>query len=241
MLGATYRHSAELVQLLQAISSDGQAPCKPVLVILSDGGPDHRVCFGSVQLSMAALFSKLDLDMLVCMQMCPYQSWNNPAERVMSTLNLALQNVSLMRDNMADDMERAVRYKNNLTAVRATIEEKPGLQQAIQKSISPVIEFLNERFSHMKLKGNPIRVRQAATKDEVMDNFESVHFIESSLTMGDLTQETLKNAKDWQAFSTQPNSQSRINTDDGTESAHVIGCRYSKGGKYPVTFHLDHY
>lgn len=52
---------------------------KPVLVIL--GGPDHRLCYGSVRISMIALFSKLNLDMLVCMQMCPYQSWTNPAER----------------------------------------------------------------------------------------------------------------------------------------------------------------
>lgn len=62
-----FRHSAELVQLVQAITS------KSILIILSDGGPDHRVCFGSVQVSMIALFIKLDLDMLVCMQMCPYQ------------------------------------------------------------------------------------------------------------------------------------------------------------------------
>ena len=66
------------------------------------------------------------------MQMCPYQSWTNPAERVMSTLNLALQNVSLMRHSMDDSLERAIRHKNSLTAVRATIEEKPELEQAIQ-------------------------------------------------------------------------------------------------------------
>ena len=78
------------------------------MIILSDGGPDHRLCYGSVKVSMIALFLKLNLDMLVCMQMCPYQSWTNPAERVMSTLNLALQNVSLMRDKMDEEMERAI-------------------------------------------------------------------------------------------------------------------------------------
>ena len=82
--------------------------CKPVVIILSDGGPDHRLCYGSVKVSMIALFLKLNLDILVCMQMCPYQSWTNPAERVMSTLNLALQKVSLMRDKMDDEMERAI-------------------------------------------------------------------------------------------------------------------------------------
>ena len=79
---------------------------------------------------------------------------------------------------MDDNLERAIRHKNSLTAVRATIEEKPEHEQAIQKSVTPVIDFLNERFSRMKLKGNPIKACQAAMEDEVVDNFESVHFIE---------------------------------------------------------------
>ena len=37
-----------------------QASFKLVLVITSDGGPDHRVCFFSIQVSMSALFTKLE-------------------------------------------------------------------------------------------------------------------------------------------------------------------------------------
>ena len=108
-----YRHSAELVQLVRAnYSDDGLSASKPVMIILSDGGPDHRVTFGSMHVSMVALFSRLDLDILVCMQMCPYQSWTNPAERVMPTLNLALQNVYLMRDKMDDKFERGIRIEH---------------------------------------------------------------------------------------------------------------------------------
>ena len=180
---------------------DGQSSAiKPVLAILSDGGPDHRVSFGSVKVSVIALFCKLDLDMLVCMQMCPYLSWTNPAERVMSTLNLALQNVSLMREKMDDSLEQAIKYKNNLTAIRSAIEENTNLEPAILGSVTPVIDLLNERFSRMKLKGTAVKVRPAATQDEVIDNFEAVHFIDSSLTMGNLNQATLKNATDLQAF-----------------------------------------
>ena len=53
--------------------------------------------------------------MLVCMQMCPYQSWTNPAERVMSTW------LSLMREKMSNDMEKAMKYKNTIAAVRVEI------------------------------------------------------------------------------------------------------------------------
>ena len=52
----------------------------------------------------------------------------------------------------------------------------------------------------MKLKGNRIIVRPAATLDDITDNFESVHFIDSGLVMGQLTQATLKDAKDLQSF-----------------------------------------
>ena len=192
-----YRHSVELVHLIKSTPLDDP---KPVLVILSDGGPDHRLCYGSVQISMIALFSKLNLDMLVCMQMCPYQSWTNPAERVMSTLNLALQNVSLMRARMDDEMENAIKYKNNLAAIRSEIEEKPGLKTAVQGSVSPVIDLLNKRFSRMKLKGNQIQICPAATEEDILDNFECVHFIDPNLKMGDLNQDTLKDAKDLQEF-----------------------------------------
>lgn len=40
-------------------SSNGISSSKPVMVILSDGGPDHRVTFGSVKMSMIALFFTL--------------------------------------------------------------------------------------------------------------------------------------------------------------------------------------
>ena len=44
------------------------------------------------------LFLQLNLDMLIALQCCPSQSLVNPAERVMSLLNLALQNCALERD-----------------------------------------------------------------------------------------------------------------------------------------------
>ena len=95
------RHSAETQNILHV---DG-AYNKPVLLIVSDGGPDHRVNFGSVKMALIALFRALNLDMLVALRTCPYQSWRNLAERVMSVLNLALQNASLSRQQMEDHFD----------------------------------------------------------------------------------------------------------------------------------------
>jgi hypothetical protein len=69
-----------------------------VLVAVSDGGPDHHVTLGSVKVASLTLFHTLNLDMLVCITTCPYQSWKNVAEHTcMSNLKLALQIVSLAR------------------------------------------------------------------------------------------------------------------------------------------------
>lgn len=51
----------------------------PILLMVSNGGPDHRVTFGSAKMALIALFQALNLDMLVAIRTCPYQSWRNMA------------------------------------------------------------------------------------------------------------------------------------------------------------------
>ena len=63
--------------------------------------------------------------MLVCVRTCPYQSWRIVAELEMSTLNLALQNVS-------ERFEQLVKNKNSLSAVREAIQKCPELCSALR-------------------------------------------------------------------------------------------------------------
>ena len=105
------RHAAKVTNLVHThFSDDSHSSCKPIAVVVSDSGPD-RVTFGSVKASALTLFRALDLDMLVCVRTCPYQSWQNIAERIMSTLNLALQNVSLARTKMSHACEQKIKNK----------------------------------------------------------------------------------------------------------------------------------
>jgi len=53
------RHAAELNAILQSDSKSF-----PVLFLYTDGGPDHRLTYASVKLTLIALFRKLDLDYL---------------------------------------------------------------------------------------------------------------------------------------------------------------------------------
>lgn len=66
--------------LLKHYSDDGLVPTKPILVVVSDGEPDHCITYASVQVALLCLFISLNLDMLVVCRTCPYQSWQNITE-----------------------------------------------------------------------------------------------------------------------------------------------------------------
>jgi len=57
-------------------------------------GVDHRLTFVSVQLALITLSLSLNLDFICAGRTCPYHSWRNPVEHIMSIINLGL----LMRD-----------------------------------------------------------------------------------------------------------------------------------------------
>lgn len=77
------RHATELYSVLKH-EQEG----RPILFLYTDGGPDHRLTYLSVQLSLVALFRNLDLDFLCAARTAPYHSWRNPVERIMSILNM---------------------------------------------------------------------------------------------------------------------------------------------------------
>ena len=122
---------------------------KPILFRFSDGGPDHKLTYLSVQLSLICLFLKLDLDYLCTGRTAPYHSWRNPVERIMSVLNLGLQCVRLDRQQMSDEFEKDVLKCNNLSELREHLTE---IKVMVQESLSPFKALLCSIFS--RLKGN---------------------------------------------------------------------------------------
>ena len=95
------RHSAEGAALLKDLLGKF-----PVIVKYTDGGPDHNVSHWSVIVALLAGFLLSGSDTLVVARTAPTQSWTNPAEHVMSTLNLGLYGVALARDEMDEDFEQ---------------------------------------------------------------------------------------------------------------------------------------
>ena len=196
-----YSTDSEITEIVRAhFSDDGLTSTKPVLVIVNNGGLDHRVTFGSVQVACIALFQALDLDMLVCVRTCPYQSWTNVAERVMSTLNLGLQNVSLARSSMTHCLEQLLKNKSTLSEVREVIEKNPDLASSLQDSMSAPLIALSRRFQAMKVKGNPMKMGVPASDSRINEQFQHALFIDPFLVKDKLTAKDLASASSLKKF-----------------------------------------
>lgn len=169
-----FRHMCELYNTLQSISFS-----KHILFLYSDGGPDHRLTYISVQLSLICLFITLDLDYLCAGRTAPYSSWRNPVKRIMSVLSLGLQCVGLARAKMPEDFEREVAKCNNLSELR---KNPAGKELEVQDSLSPVKILLCSLFSHLKLKDEFIKTFASASNNELSIFWNAIISLDSTLT-----------------------------------------------------------
>lgn len=168
------RHATETVKILRSEgSADGVNLSNPLLFVYTDGGPDHRTNFISVQLSYLVIFFALDLDMLIAARTAPSQSYANPAERCMSLLNMALQHVSLQRREMDANSEVRVKSLSSLKKLRSAADKQPALREKLMESLEPVLAQLKQRFSQLKLHDDPVLVHDAAS-DEEMKNMSDI-------------------------------------------------------------------
>ena len=146
------RHTAELSHILTE-SAGEHGNVKEILFFYTDGGPDHRLTYKSVQICLFTLFIKHDLDMLVAARTPPHWSWKDPAERIMSILNLGLQCVGLMRAQMDEKYETKIASCGGLAQLRAKSENDPDLQAAIADSLEvpkvcDILKYFNVSYTH---------------------------------------------------------------------------------------------
>ncbi len=176
-----YRHATELVAVLRHLcSTDSVNLSKPILAIMTDGGPDHRLTYETVKASLVQLFMQLDLDMLVATRTAPNHSWLNPAERCMSILNLALQHAALERDQLPEHLEKHLKNKSSMAAIREVALHNAHLKEAYAEAVINVIELVNKRFQRMKLKGKHIKTYEAALDADIESQLDPVRTFTSS-------------------------------------------------------------
>ncbi|XP_033753308.1 uncharacterized protein LOC117336780 [Pecten maximus] len=156
-----FRHAASLSKRLAGRSLQ-------VLLKYTDGGVDHRNTLESVKCASICLFKEHNLDLLVAGRCAPGHSWRNPAERVMSILNLGLQNCALERVSLDVDSERMLGKCGSMKEIREMASKKPELRNLYTQSVEPVQALISNRFRRLKLKENPIVASDPVT-DEAID------------------------------------------------------------------------
>ena len=92
----------------------------------------------------------------------------NPAERIMSILNLGLQSVGLARTKLDDDaMEKEIKKCNSLSQLRKQAETTPAFKESVADSIAPVKVLLSRVTQRLELKGEPFIVSAAALSGDI--------------------------------------------------------------------------
>ena len=152
------RHMTELSSILSSLQQE-----RKIVLLYTDGGPDHRVTFLSVQLALIALFLKHDLDFLCAARTAPCHSWSNPVERIMSTLNLGLQCVGLMREKMDDEFEKTAQRCKSLKDLRKKATESADFKSMAIDSVSHVKSLLARLFGRLELKEEKFTILNAAS------------------------------------------------------------------------------
>jgi len=115
--------------------------------------------------------------MLVALRTAPHQSWNNPAERIMSILNLALQGVALVCKTMSEDMEVLFSKANTLEEIRRAAEKSSQLAGELQSCIVTIQEFLRERTERLVLHNESFSCYDPADDSGISLFFQVSKFI----------------------------------------------------------------
>ena len=179
------RHVTELSSVLQAAGD-----INPMLLIYTDGGPDHRLTYVSVQVSLICIFLALDLDFLCAVRTPPYHSWKNPAERVMSILNLGIQSIGIMRQETTS-YEEKLKSCNNLGSIRLLGERHPDLSEEVLDSVEPVKTLLQGIFARLKLKDHNFQSFQACSNADMEDMWQKILTVDGTLNRKNLRKEDI--------------------------------------------------
>ncbi|PKK56135.1 hypothetical protein RhiirC2_797987 [Rhizophagus irregularis] len=129
--------------------------------------------------------------MLIAVRTAPHHSWTNPAERIMSILNLGLQNVAIMRNTMSDESEALFDKADTLDEIRDKANKNSNLEMELRDCIKDVQSLLHSRSERLVLKDQYFKCYNAASEYDINGLFQSMSKVDPLLTRNDTTQAQL--------------------------------------------------
>ena len=173
------RHACELKTFLNSIDDR-----KEILCLYTDGGPDHRTTYYSVKMALFAVRTP------------PYHSWKDPAERIMSILNLGLQGIGLVRNEMKEEIETEFVRCKGLKSVRTLAEKNEEVKTEVLNSVKNTVDLTKALFQRLKLKDKPFHTQDPPTDEEMKVLWDEILKIDNSLEQSDTTR-FLRNKSLW--------------------------------------------
>lgn len=163
-----FRHGAAMAKMI-----GGRESIPPILMKYTDGGTDQRNTLESVKCATICLFRELNLDMIILARCAPGHSYTNPAERVMSILNLGLQNVCLQRKSCEAEVETQLKRCGSMAELREAEKKNPDrkLKEKWLEAVEPTQSFIRNRFLRLCLKDKPFAAMDPVSELEI-DNFK---------------------------------------------------------------------
>ena len=111
-------------------------------------------------------------------------------ERMMSIPNLhvGFQSVGLVRSEMSEPAEAALKNCNSIALLRKAGEP---FKDKIAKSLESMISLLSDVISHLQLKGKKFQVYDSSSSEDIHNFWEVLQLIEPLLMRND-TRKTLR-------------------------------------------------
>lgn len=164
-----------------------------MLLLYSDGGPDHHVTStnASVQITLIALFHALQLDYLLAARTCPSHRYRNMVKWCMSTLDLRQAGGLMLTVVNNEVVEKALAGANS-TADIFRLAAKLSMQDDVTMSIQPVKDMLHDVFSRVQLHGKPVKVTMAASADNLAELRTEFISIDREVQQADTTKAQLQ-------------------------------------------------
>lgn len=185
-----FRHAAFTAKVLA-----NREERKPILLKYTDGGTDQRNNLESIRCANICLFREMNLDMYIHVRCAPGHSWTNPAERIMSILNIDLQNVSMERKEAGREIEMLLKGCNSMSKIREKCSSNATLREGWTQSVEPLQSLVSSCFRRLNLKSEPIQVVGPCSLDD--NDLIKRHLRElfPNLIFRNLTHKKLKHTK----------------------------------------------
>ena len=187
-----YRHAASIQKILE--ESEEETPS--VFLRFSDGGTDQRNTLESVKVSLIWLFKGMNFDMVIAARCAPGQSWTNPAERIMSILNIGLQNVALERKRV-EEIEADLKKCSTMEDIRNAAESNTSLRKKWMSSIEECKEKITSRFERLMLKEKPVTVMESLTNAQVQGVKSQIRTLFPSMETENVTKQKVQRCAEY--------------------------------------------